>query len=98
MLKFVIINIVVAFLIIYLLNEILNYMKNTWTQPKVTDLFQLSKQKYEVIHKNINNMSDRINNSNNTNNDNINNNMKQELQEFIKNNIDRNSYKDKSVK
>ena len=94
MLKFVIINIVIAFLIIYLSNEILNYMKNTWTQPKVMDLFQLSKQKYEVIHKNINNIPDNVNNSN-TNNYNITNNMKQELQEFIKNNIDRNSYKDK---
>lgn len=90
MLKFIVINVVIAFLIIYLTSEILNYMKNIWTQPKVIDVFEMSKKKYDSIQKDMTN----INELQYVNNDNITNNMKEELKNFVQNNIQKNSYKD----
>jgi len=90
---------IISFILIFLIHHLLNFFKSVLTVPKIKDLVNRPKQKYDDIY-NVISSSETVaynNNNNSFNNDNINYNledilpsykaepnMKTELKNFIK--------------
>lgn len=97
---------IISFILIFLIHHLLNFFKSVLTVPKIKDLVNRPKQKYDDIY-NVISSSERHTHSNNNksiNNDNINYNledilpsyktepnMKTELKNFIKKQLNNNS-------
>lgn len=101
-------NIIISLIIIYLFHELINYIKNVFTKPKCVDLFEKVKSKKDHLNKCLKRENNKVENNKVENNcikeeeesDNILSNelmkinMKEELKMFIKSKKDENVYKD----
>ena len=94
----------ISIILIFLIHHLINFFKSVLTVPKIKDLVNSPKQKYRDIYNIISSSDTSNNNSNNINNSNItynlediipsNNNepnMKTELKNFIKKQLNDNS-------
>lgn len=85
-------TIILSFILIFLVHHLIEFFKSTLTVPKIKDLVNMPNQKYENIYSVISNHSNTVNPHNNNNileTDNTekqtdNNEMKSQLKNFIK--------------
>lgn len=95
---------IISFILIFLIHHLLNFFKSVLTVPKIKDLVNRQKQKYNDIYNVISSSETTIHNSSSNNNENINYNledilpsykvepnMKTELKNFIKKQLNNNS-------
>jgi hypothetical protein len=104
---------IISFIFIYLVHHLLNFFKNMLTVPKVKDLVDSPNKKYEDIFATLNNtnksFSNNNSNSNNSfteidllpssssNKDSSNTDMKDELKNFLKKQLNSNDNSNNSV-
>lgn len=97
-------NIIISLIIIYLFHELINYIKNVFTKPKCVDLFEKVKSKKDHLNKCLKRENNKVENNcikeeeeesdNILSNELMKINMKEELKMFIKSKKDENIYKD----
>jgi hypothetical protein len=92
---------IISFTLIFLMHHLINFFKSVLTVPKIKDLVNTPKQKYNDIYNVISskqivndinyNLEDILPNNNNNNNNNIEKSMKTELKNFIKKQLNNNN-------
>jgi ERCC4-related helicase len=95
-------NIIISLIIIYLFHELINYIKNVFTKPICVDLFEKVKSKKDHLNKCLKRENNKVENNcikeeesdNILSNELMKINMKEELKMFIKSKKDENIYKD----
>ena len=96
MLTWVIQITIISFILIFLIHHLINFLKSTLTVPKIKDLVNSPTQKYENMYNIINNSQKSTSNSNLENEyslidllpKNEETNMKSELKNFLKSQLD----------
>jgi hypothetical protein len=96
MLTWVIQITIISFILIFLIHHLINFFKSTLTVPKIKDLVNSPTQKYENMYNIINNSQKSTSNSNLENEyslidllpKNEETNMKSELKNFLKSQLD----------
>ena len=104
---------IISFIFIYLVHHLLNFFKNMLTVPKVKDLVDSPNKKYEDIFATLNNTNKSFSNNNSnsnssfteidllpsssTNKDSSNTDMKDELKNFLKKQLNSNDNSNNNV-
>ena len=80
-------NIIISLIIIYLFHELINYIKNVFTKPKCVDLFEKVKSKKDHLNKCLKRENNKVENNKVENNKVENNCIKEEEEEEESDNI-----------